>query len=154
MRSLSVALFCAAIVACAPNPQPVTTAPGNGAVALSIEPNPIVAKLVSGTTYDFPVEVIVRETGGHAVDVREVTVLVRGPGGFPLGAEEWDAEAIRKMGYATTIPANGELRYRFAPRKSVPDDRLFGNVTAELRVDAVDTKGRSTNASTTASITR
>jgi hypothetical protein len=126
-----------AFVACTTTqPTSTTTAPSTGAVAIAIEPNPIVARPVSGNTYDFPFEVIVRETGGGPIEIERVTATVRGPGGFALGTESWDAAQIRSMGYATSIPANGELRYRFAPRKAVPDDRLFGSVSAELRVDA------------------
>jgi hypothetical protein len=131
-----------------------TTAPGHGAVAIQIAPNPIVARQVSGDTYDFPFEVIVRETGGHAVEIQRVSATVRGPGGFALGSESWDAARIRSMGYSPSIGANGELRYRFAPRKEVPDDRLFGSVAAELRVEGTDGTGTPTVATTTVTITR
>lgn len=144
------------LVACSTGaPQSATTtAPGHGAVAVRIEPNPIVARAVSGDTYDFPFEVIVRETGGHAIEIQTVSATVRGPGGFALGTETWDAARIRKLGYSTSIGANAELRYRFTPRESVPDDRLFGSVTAELRVEATDATSTGTTATTNVSITR
>lgn len=144
-----------AFVACATTSTPTsTTAPGHGAVSIAVEPNPIVAQAVSGETYDFPFEVIVRETGGRNVDIQRVTATVRGPGGFALGSESWDAARIRSMGYSPSVLANGELRYRFAPRKSVPDQRLFGSVNAELRVEGVDDTGSPTTATTSVTITK
>ncbi len=154
-RLLLLFAFVACSLACSTTTQPTsTTAPGHGAVSIVIEPNPIVARAVSGDTYDFPFEVIVRETGGRAVEIQRVSATVRGPGGFALGSESWDATRIRSMGYSTSVGANGELRYRFSPRKSVPDERLFGSVAAELRVDAVDDTGFATTARTTVTITR
>jgi hypothetical protein len=58
------------------------------------------------------------------------------------------------MGYSPSLGANAEVRYRFAPRKEVPDDRLFGSVSAELRVEARDASGTPTVATTTVTITR
>jgi hypothetical protein len=145
------------LAACATGTQPVSTATtpaGRGSVSIEVAPNPIVARQVSGDTYDFPFEVIVRETGGRAVQIRSVTASVRGPGGFALGSESWDAAMIASMGFPTTVPANGVLRYRFAPRKSVPDDRLFGSVSAELRVEATDDSGAIPNSITSVTITR
>lgn len=153
----NVALVCCllAAVACSQGTQDrPATVPGQGAVAIQIVPNPIVARQVSGDTYDFPFEVIVRETGGRAVQIQRVTATVRGPGGFALANESWDAERIRSMGYDTRVGANGELRYRFSPRKSVPDDRLFGGVSADLRVEAIDEGANPTTASTNVTVTR
>ncbi|HEX7833145.1 MAG TPA: hypothetical protein VF787_26050 [Thermoanaerobaculia bacterium] len=156
MKHLTILLLAATLAACATGTQstPPTTTPGRGAITIQIAPNPIVATAVSGDTYDFPFEVIVRETGGRAVDIQRVTATVRGPGGFALGNESWDAAKIRSMGFGLSIPANGELRYRFAPRKSVPDDRLFGSVNAELRVEANDDAGPIPTATTSVTITR
>ena len=71
----------------------------------------------------------------EGIAVEEPTIVSR---------ESWDAQRIQSMGYATSVGPNGELRYRFNPRKEVPDDRLFGGVSAELRVDATDTTGTAT----------
>jgi hypothetical protein len=134
--------------ACGGGPQTgVTAAPGAGAVNLTIEPNPIVATHASGNMYNFPFEVIVRETGGRPITVTSVTAELFGPGGISVGQESWDAGRIRGMGYNTNVPANGELRYRFSPRREVPDERLFGSVRATLRVEAVDDQGARTSAS-------
>lgn len=136
-------------------PDPVVTpAPGQGAITIEIAPNPIVATRVSGTTYDFPFEVIVRETGGQAVDIQRVSARVMLPGGFTVANEAWDAARIRGMGYGTTVPARGELRYRFTPRQSVPDDRLFNGVSAELRAEGRDSGGAAVEATTTVTVTR
>ncbi len=109
---------------------------------------------VSGDTYDFAFEVVVRETGGRPVNINRVTATVFAPGGFNVGGESWDADKIRSLGYSTTVNAHGELRYRFTPRKSVPDERLFGGITAELKVDTVDDTGSATSASTSVTVRR
>jgi hypothetical protein len=128
--------------------------PGKGAVGIQVIPNPIVATRVSGDMYDFPFEVVVRETGGHPIEVTRVSATVNGPGGLTFARESWDAERIRSMGYGTAVPANGELRYRFTPRREVPDERLFGGVSADLTVEAVDASSANTSASTTVTVTR
>ncbi len=152
-----VALFLSviALAACGGGPQSdVTSVPGRGAVAVQVEPNPIRATHVSGETYEFPFEVIVRETGGRPVNVRRVSATVHGPGGLTFARETYDADRIRSLGYSTTVPPNGELRYRFAPRKEVPDERLFGGVSAQLSVEAADDTGTPTSASTMVTVTR
>lgn len=155
MRRLALALTMIALAACGGGPRTsVQSVPGQGAIAVQVEPNPIVATLVSGETYNFPFEVIVRETGGRPVNVTRVTATVKGFGGMTFANESWDADRIRAMGYSTSIGANGELRYRFAPRREVPDERLFGGVTTQLTVDAVDDAGSPTSASTVVTVTR
>lgn len=155
---MKATVFAAALlllVSCGGGPRSgVSSVPGQGAITVQVTPNPIVAQRVSGDTYDFPFDIVVRETGGRAVNVTRVTVTVYGPGGLSLGSETWDADQIRARGHNTGIGANAEVRYHFAPRKSVPDDRLFGGISAELRVDAVDDTGAATNARTVVTITR
>ena len=58
------------------------------------------------------------------------------------------------MGYSTRVPANGELRYHFAPRKNVQDDRLFGGVYGDVRADATDETGTATSATVRITVTR
>jgi hypothetical protein len=143
------------LVACGGGPQTGTSSvPGRGAISVQVVPNPIRATLASGTSYDFPFEVIVRETGGRPVNVTRVTATVHAPGGFAVARESYDADRIRSLGFATTVPANGELRYKFTPRKEVPDERLFGGVSAELTVEATDDAGTPTSASTVVTVTR
>ena len=60
--------------------------PGQGAIAIEVVPNPIVAAPVSGSSYDFPFEVVVRETGGRAITVQRVTATVSFSG-LTLGQE-------------------------------------------------------------------
>ena len=128
--------------------------PGHGALSISIVPNPIQALKAPGDQYDFPFEVVLRETGGHPVTINRVSADVKALGGIPVANETYDAARIATLGYATTVPANGELRYRFNPRKSVPDDRLFGNVTADLTVDGTDDTGTPTQARTRVTVER
>ena len=132
----------------------VTAQPGHGAISVQIVPNPIVAAHVNGDTYDFPFEVVVRETGGHPVDISRVSAQVYALGGIPIASESYDAARIQSLGYATRVSASGEIRYRFAPRKSVPDERLFGSVSAQLRVDGTDDAGTAAVATTTVTVRR
>lgn len=142
-----------ALAACNSGPRDsITAAPGQGAISIQVVPNPIVARHVSGDTYDFAFEVVVRETGGRPVTVSRVTATVLAPGGFSVGEESWSADRIRALGFSTTINAHGELRYWFTPRKEVPDERLFGGISAELKVDAVDDTGSPTSATTTVTV--
>ena len=132
-----------------------SSVPGHGAIALSVVPNPVVAQKVSGTTYDFPFDVVVRETGGHAITIDRVTAdIYASVGGIKVGSESYDAAKIRSMGYSTSVPANGELRYHFAPRKSVQDERLFGGVYGDVRADATDDTGTATSATVRITVTR
>jgi hypothetical protein len=152
MKRIAALLF--VFVACHGAQSGMTSVPGQGAVALQVTPNPIVAHRVSGNTYDFPFDVVVRETGGRPINVTRVTATVFAAGGITLGQESWDAERIRSMGYATTVNANGELRYHFAPQRDVPDERIFNSLSAELKVDAVDDTNAATSASSAVTITR
>lgn len=127
--------------------------PGHGAISVEIVPNPVVARRISGDTYEVPFEVVVRETGGSRVEITQVSATAALPGGLSFDIESWDAARIRSMGYQTTVPANGELRYRFTPRQEVPE-AVFGGVTAKLLVEGRDASGTATSATTTVSVTR
>lgn len=157
MKRFAVAALSILIFACA-TPQAGTSrsssAPGHGAITLTVIPNPVIAQRVSGTTYDFPFDVVVRETAGHPVTITRVSATVHAVGGIEVGSDSYDAARIRSLGYSTSVPPNGELRYHFAPRKDVTDDRIFGGITADIRVDATDESGTATSATTTVSITR
>ena len=155
MKKLTLSLTLLLVFAgCASSSPPDnTSAPGHGAVSIEVIPNPIIATQVSGSTYDFPFEVVIRETGGRPVTVQRVTATV-GFGALELGSETWDANRIRSMGYNTTLAANSETRYKFAQRKEVPDDRLFGGVSAQLRVDAIDDTGSAAYATTSVTVRR
>ena len=126
--------------------------PGHGAISMTVVPNPIVATSLGGDMYEFPFEVVLRETGGHPVTITRVSADVYAFGS--VKTESYDASKINSLGYSTTLPANGELRYAFRPRKQVTDDRVFGGVTAEVRVDAVDDTGTAASAKTTVGVRR
>jgi hypothetical protein len=157
MKRLAVTAVCLLAVACA-TPQPGTSrtssTPGHGAISLSVTPNPIVAHNVSGSTYDFPFDVSVRETAGHPVTINSVSTTVYAPGGIRVGGESYDAAKIRSLGYSTSVPPGGELRYHFAPRKSVTDDRVFGSIYAEVSVEGTDETGAATSAKTTVTVAK
>lgn len=155
MKNLAITLtMLVALAGCQGAQSGVTSVPGHGAVTITVQPNPIKATKVSGNTYDFPFDVIVRETGGRATTVRRVTARVVFGGGITLANEEWDAAAIRAMGYNPALGPNAEQHYRFNQRKEVPDDRLFNGVSAELKVEAVDDTGTVANATTVVTVTR
>jgi len=79
------------------------------------------------------------------VDITRVSVSVFA-GALNVGSESWDPAQIAAMGGPNSVPARGELRLHFAPRRSVPDERYFSSLTAELRVEAVDENGAATTA--------
>lgn len=128
--------------------------PGQGALTIEIVPNPIVASKVSGNMYEFPFEVVVRETGGQIVTIDRVSADVLALGAIRVAQESYDATRIRALGYQTTVPANGTLRYTFRPRKEVDDDRLFGGVSANIRADGRDAAGNAVTANTSVTIRR
>lgn len=160
MRRLALVPLTFAIAlagACAATQAPslkTATVPGHGTISISVVPNPIRAEKFSGDEYDFPFEVVLRETGGHPVKINRITADVKALGTIPVASESYDAARIATLGYATTIPAEGELRYRFNPRKSVPDDRLFGNVSADVTVDGTDDLGTPAQARTRVTVQR
>ena len=155
MKRLLLIPLLLAVASCASSSAPRSVSqPGHGAVAIQIIPNPIVAQHVDGDRYRFPFDVVVRETGGHPVSIERVSADVRAIGGIHVASESYDAAKIRSLGYATNLPANGELRYHFEPVKSVPDERLFGSVTATLTVDAVDDTGAPATAGTSVTVRR
>jgi hypothetical protein len=155
-----LALSATVLLVCAcssgkPGAAQTSAAPGHGAISLSIVPNPVVAQKVSGNTYDFPFDVVVRETGGHPVTIDRVSAdMYSSLGGIKVGSESYDAAKIQSLGYSTTVPAGGELRYHFAPRKSVQDERLFGGVYGDVRADATDETGAATSATVRITVTR
>jgi hypothetical protein len=147
-------LLAIALAACSSGPRPGTTSvPGRGAITVEIAPSPIIAHQVSGETYEFPFDVIIRETGGRPVTVTRVSTTVF-TSGLNVGGDSWDANEIRKMGFSPTVPARGELRYHFAPRRSVPDERLFSSLSAELKVEAVDDSVAPTSATAAVTVRR
>ena len=157
MKRLAIVALLLALISCQssqPGSGGTVSLPGHGAISIQIVPNPIVAIPAGGNNYDFPVDVIVRETGGRGVTVSRVKATVYGPAGIKLGDETWDATQIKDAGFPIGLPGNGEVRYHFVPRKSVPDDRLFSSVRADLRVDAYDDTNTPTSATTSVSITR
>lgn len=128
--------------------------PGHGAISIQVVPNPIVATRVSGDTYEFPLQIVIRESGGRPVDIVRVSAEVFALGGIRVAEDTYDAAEIKRLGYSTSIAANGEARYRFVQRRSVPDDRLFSGVSADLTVEGRDDTGTATTATTSVTVTR
>ena len=145
-----LATFCAGGRGSAGN----TSVGSHGAITVQILPNPIVATRVSGSMYDFPFEVVLRETGGHPVDLERVTASVFALGGIPVGTETYDAAKIASLGYSARVPANGELRYRLKPRRDVINELLFQGVSADIRIDGRDDTGTPAQAATRVTVNR
>lgn len=131
-----------------------TVQPGQGSLTISVNPNPIRAQRVSGDVYNFPFEIIVGERGGAPVTIDRVSVEVTALGGLNVYSESYDRAEIERRGFSTRVPAGGEVRYAFNPRKDVTDDRLFSAVEAELSVSGTDTSGLRTTARTTVTVRR
>jgi hypothetical protein len=141
-------------VACAHSSSQQLPQSGHGAIAVSIAPNPIVAQPAGGNLYEFPFDIAVSESGGHAVTINALTASVYAFGGMRVASEKLDAERIKALGFATHVPANGEVRVHMSPRKPVPDERLFGGVWIDVKIDAVDDTGNAVSASTKATVRR
>ncbi|HXH41210.1 MAG TPA: hypothetical protein VNN08_21465 [Thermoanaerobaculia bacterium] len=131
-----------------------TVTPGRGVIKLTITPNPVVATSLGGTKYDFPFDIVVKETGGHPVTIDNVTANVYAGGGILVATETYDAAKIKSLGFATTILAKGELRYHFDPRKDVSDDHLFSSVYGDVRVEATDDNGSRASSTSTITVTK
>ncbi len=157
MKRLTVPAILLTIVACASRQGDSSrnaSLPVHGAITISIQPNPVVARNAGGDTYEFPFDVIVRETGGRAVTINRVSIEVFALGGIRVGGESFDAARIAQLGYSRNVPGNGELRYHFAPRQRVTDERVFGGIYGEVRVDASDDSGTPASATTRITVTR
>jgi hypothetical protein len=142
-----------ALVQCA-SMTPVQTAPepGQGAIALVIVPNPIVAERVSGSRYDFPFEVRISNPGSLPVTLEEIRIDVTALGGVRIHSDTMDATEIARRGYPTRIAAGETLSYHFSPRQDVPDDRLFSGVSALLTASGRDSSGKGLSASLSVSV--
>ena len=140
--------------------QPSTGSPSQqqparrGALQISVDPNPIVATNRVGDTYDFPFTVRIREVGGANVEIDEVRMQVVAFGALNVYTERFGSEEIARRGFTSSIGANSEIRYSFNPRKEVPDERLFGQVTAELTADGHDDSGNPVRATTSVTLRR
>lgn len=127
---------------------------GRAQLEVFVEPNPIVARPVSGNTYDFPFEIGIRERGGVPVEIQRVGIEVIGLGIINLYSKTYGRDEIRRLGYPTSVGAHGEIRYRFNPRESVPDERLFGGVAAEIFVEGIDANGQAVRATARVTVSR
>ncbi len=155
MRRVALVPFALLVSFCAGGRGPASTSvAGHGALTIQISPNPVVATRIRGSIYDFPFEVVLRETGGHPVDVDRVSANVLALGGIQVASESYDAARIASLGYSTHVPANGEMHYRFDQRRDVTNDLLFQGVSAEIRVDGQDETGTPTTAGTRVSVTK
>ena len=128
--------------------------PGHGAISIEVVPNPIVAKRITGDTFEFPFDLVVKETGGHPVNITRIEVTVYALGGLPVGSDTWDAERIRGTGTSTAINAMAEARFHFAQRRDVPDERYFRGVSAKLVVEGTDDVGATASATTSVTVSK
>lgn len=151
-----IALVCLPL-ACAssrPGTNKSTTTRGFGAIKLTITPNPVVATNVGGSTYSFPFDVVVKETGGHPVTIEKVTASVYAGGGIPVATESYDATKIQSLGFTVSIAAKGEIHFNFDPRKDVSDNSLFNSAYGDVRVEAIDDNGARASSTTRITVTK
>lgn len=134
-------------------PSPVVV-PGRALLQIFVEPNPIVAQRIAGDTYEFPFEIGIAERGGVAVEIQRVGIDVIGLGAIRLYSQTFGREEIARRGFPTSVPANGEIRYRFNPRNEVPDEGLFGGVSAELFAEGIDANGTAVRATQRVTVRR
>lgn len=127
---------------------------GHAIIALTITPNPVVAKNVGGNAYEFPFDVVVKETGGHPVTIDRVIANVYAGGGISVAMETYDREKIKTLGFATAIPARGEIQYHFNPRKDISDEGLLSSAYGDVRVEATDDNGTRASTKTTITVRR
>lgn len=151
MALLILVTGCASSDPDAPAP---SAAAGRAELQIEVVPNPIEAKQVSGETYDFPFTITLRELNGISVNIDRVSMDVLALGAISVHREEFDRAEIARRGYPTFLQAREEIRYSFTPRKEVPDDRLFGGVSAELRADGTDANGNRVTATTSVTVRR
>jgi len=88
------------------------------------------------------------------VTVTEVSLEVVAFGALTVHSERFGPEEIRRRGFPTEVPAGGELRYRFQPRRKVDDDRLFGGVSAEVTIRGTSQGTEIEPARTSVTVTR
>jgi hypothetical protein len=156
MKRLVIITLVLLPLACAthrPGTNKSSSTPGRGAIKLTITPNPVVATNVGGSTYNFPFDVVVKETGGHPITIDRVTASVYAGGGIPVATESYDAAKIQSLGFAIAIQAKGEIHYHFDPRKDI-DEHLFSAVYGDVRVEALDDNGSRASSTTTITVTR
>lgn len=161
MRKLEVLLLsalAAVVISCGTSGGGASTQPSvsdRASLDIVVDPNPIVAREIPGGQYEFPFTISLRETAGVAVTVDQVRLDVYALGGaLRLYEVAYNRDQIAQMGYPTTIPPRGEITYRLNPKKEVPDDRLFGGVEGELRIDATDANGNRVWAEETVTVRR
>ena len=72
---------------------PGSPGPGRTSITIRVEPNPIVATRVSGNTYDFPFDIVIRATGPEAVKIAREVLTEAGldPNLVQLAPEEPEA---------------------------------------------------------------
>lgn len=145
MRKLAVPALLLALCACASH-RPITNASearaaGHGAIAVHVAPDQVRAKLGYENSYRFPVEMVIRETNGHPVQIARVSVRVMNASMRTNGGTaRWTAKQLRELGVPTTIPANGEVTLKLGPIRASNSNKQLepSGVTAEIVVQALD----------------
>lgn len=161
MRGIGIALLALALLApaCAdraptPAPAPAPSVSPQGRLSILVDPNPILAIPVEGSTFEFPFTIAIRETGGSAVTIERVGIDVLSVGGLKVYSSELGPADIERRGYRRTLAAHGEVRYSMRPKQQVPDERLFGSLWGELWVEGTDAGGRSVSTRTRVTLRR
>lgn len=152
-KSLLSALLVAACAGCTGTTTEAIAPGPRGALVLDVYPNPVVAKPVGQDVYDFPFEVSLREVGGSEVEIDAIRVEVR-LGGLPIFAQTYDETELTRRGFSATVPAGGNVQYRFSPRRTVTTELLFSHASAVVAVSGVDRSGNRAEARATVTVRR
>lgn len=143
------------LLGCSRGESDTPTGPGRGSLDLAVNPNPVRATRVTGEndTYDFPLELVVRETGGESVTITGITIRVRALG-INVLTRDYDANYLRDRGYSPNIAAGSTARYSLTPRASAPDAAFSSAVSADIQVEGVDGKGNTVRQTENVSVRR
>lgn len=114
--------------------------PGHGAVAIAVQPNPIVVRPAGGEHHDVVFDVLVTETAGYAVEVQQLVLHVQfaGANAYTLHYGVLDLQA---RGPTTSIPARGQVSFHFDARTRIPSKFALGALSGDISVVASDAAG-------------
>src|ERR1043165_9097570 len=103
MRKLAIPALLLALCACSSHP-PIRSAAqaratGHGAIAVQLPHESVRARLGYENRYSFPLEMVVRETGGHPVQIARVSVKIMNASmRYSGGKGAWTAAHLRGTG--------------------------------------------------------
>lgn len=132
-------------------PEPATN-PIRGRLEAEVLPNPVVAVATGEGSWQFPFEVVLRESGGVEIEIEAIRIRVT-VAGIPVSRQLWDSEEIRRRGYGTVLPPGGMLQYAFTPVRAVANAPLLEVARGEVEIEVVDRLGNRSSTVVTIGVT-